>query len=42
VPIHKKNDRLDMENYRPVSVQTIIKSLKSFLLIKSLQDSMNG
>lgn len=27
VPVHIKNDRWDMENYRPVSVQTITNSL---------------
>ena len=28
MPVHKKNDRLDMENYRSVSVQILTKSEK--------------
>ena len=41
VPIHKKNDRLDMENYRPVSVQTIINKVFEKLLANQITAGFN-
>lgn len=36
VRVHKKNDRLDMENYGPVSVQTIINKVFEKLLANQI------
>ena len=41
VPVHKKNDRLDMENYRPVSVQTIINKVFEKLLANQIPAGFN-
>lgn len=40
-PVHKKNDRLDMENYRPVSVQTIINKVFEKLLANQITAGFN-
>ena len=41
VPIHKKNDRSDMENYRPVSVQTIINKVFGKVLANQITAGFN-
>ena len=41
MPIHKKNDQLDMENYRPVSVQTIINKVFEKLLANQITAGFN-
>ena len=41
MPIHKTNDRLDMENCRPVSVQTIINKVFEKLLANQITAGFN-
>ena len=36
MPVHKKNDRLDMENYRPVRVQTFTDKVFEKLLANQI------
>ena len=41
MPVHKKNDRLDMENYRPVRVQTFIDKVFEKLLANQMTARFN-